>query len=113
MLQKLFLSLNNFYMMYVKCLDGLFGQNLQGVRGSKGLDFKAQRWRFLWTVLVFRVKFKDFQHTRIYLFFLPLSIVNAPSIYRQEVCEHELIRFARQHVMVWLGCKYQTMSSIP
>ena len=56
MLQKLFLSLNNFYMMYVERLDGLFGQNLQGVRGSKGLDFKSQRWRFLWTVLVFRVK---------------------------------------------------------
>ena len=33
LLQKLFLCLKNFYMMYVKYLDGLFGHNLQGVRG--------------------------------------------------------------------------------
>ena len=31
MLQKLFLGLDNFY---VKYLDGFFGQNLQGLRGS-------------------------------------------------------------------------------
>ena len=56
MLHNLFLSLNNFYMMYVEYMDGLFRENLQGFGDSKGLDFKAQRWRFLWTILVFRVK---------------------------------------------------------
>ena len=45
MLQKLSLCLNNFYMVYVKCLDGLFGENLQGVR-FKDLDFKAQNGGF-------------------------------------------------------------------
>ena len=32
-------------MVYVKCLNGLFGENLQGVR-FKDVDFKAQKWRF-------------------------------------------------------------------
>ena len=45
MLKKLLLCLNNFYMVYVKCLDGLFGENLQGM-GFKDLDFKAQKLRF-------------------------------------------------------------------
>ena len=55
MLQKLFLSLDNYYMMYVECFDGLFGQNLQGVRGSKGLDFKAQEWKFCGQLWFLRV----------------------------------------------------------
>ena len=59
MLHKLFLCLNNFYMMYVEYLYGLFGENLQGIR-FKDLNFKAQKWRFLWKHLVFDSK-NDFE----------------------------------------------------
>ena len=54
MLQKLVLCLNNYFMVYVKCLDGLFGENLQGMR-FKDLDFKAQKWRFCEQIWFLRV----------------------------------------------------------
>ena len=47
MLHKLFLCLDNFYMMYVKYLNGLFGQNLRGVRGSKIWNSKLKNGRFV------------------------------------------------------------------
>ena len=46
-LQKLFLCLNNFYMMYMKYLDGVFGKNLQGVRGSKIWTTKLKNGGFM------------------------------------------------------------------
>ena len=56
MLQKLFLCLNNFYMMYVKYLDDLFGQNLQGVRGSKIWTSKLKNGGFMDNSGLLRVK---------------------------------------------------------
>ena len=55
MLPNLFLCLNNFYMVYMECLDGLFGENLQGMR-FKDLDFKAKKWRFCGQIWFFDIK---------------------------------------------------------
>ena len=80
MLQKLFLCLNNSYIIYVNYLDGLFGENMQGMR-FKDLDFKAQRWRFyeqFWFFVSEGILSASFSFS----FFWPLSLTNAPSIYR-------------------------------
>ena len=47
MLQKLYLCLDNFYMMYVKYLDGLYGKNFQGLRGSKIRTSKLKNGGFV------------------------------------------------------------------
>ena len=39
-------------MMNVECLDGLFGENLQGMR-FKDFNFKAKKMEVLWTNMVF------------------------------------------------------------
>ena len=52
MLQKFFLCLNNFYMIYVKYLDDFFGQNLQGLRDSKIWTSKLKNGG-LWKIMVF------------------------------------------------------------
>ena len=54
-LQKLFLCLNNFYMMYMKYVDGLFGHNLQGVRGSKIWTSKLKSGGFVDNYVFLRV----------------------------------------------------------
>ena len=56
MLQKLFLRLNNFYIMYVKYLDGLFGENLQGLRDSKIWTSKLKNGGFVDNFGSLRVK---------------------------------------------------------
>ena len=53
MLQKLFLYLNNSYMMYVECLDGLFGQNFVMCERFNIFDFKNSRVKALWTIMDF------------------------------------------------------------
>ena len=73
-------------MEYVKC------------ERFKGLDFKTQEWRFyglLWLFVNMRFQWfiiitSGFSPCSFSLFFLtsfqPLSLANASSIYRQEVC---------------------------
>ena len=46
MLQKLLLCFNNFYMMYVKYLHGLFGQDLYGLRDLNILVSKLRNGGF-------------------------------------------------------------------
>ena len=117
MLQKLFLCFNNFYKVYVKCLDGLFGYNLQGMR-LKNLDFKAQKWRFceqFWFFLEYKGFWGLVNLSPLSFFSFPLPLFfllfsNAPSIYRQEVWWQDLIRFTNYGVKAWLDYKWEFMT---
>ena len=95
-LQKLFLCLNNFYMMYVKYLDGLFGKNLQSVRSSKIWTSKLKSGGFVdnsgffESIGVLRVCSS--------LFYL----ANDLFIYRQEFFKTRVDHILQDH-MLWLG----------
>ena len=95
MLQKLFLCLNNSYMMYVECLDVLFGKNFSKCERFKDLDFKPQEWRFCGQLCLFEsMRFWGLVYTtKLLAFSLKMA-----SLFIEEVWEDERVCFTRcQH----------------